>query len=168
MTESSSGSLVMKLASSTQSVSAFHSLLRTTQAAAREAAQSSPEGAAAFAESPGPQLVFEVISASSDGLQIEFRFASPSADHSPHPISAVAFTAFFDGLSDYIKSSPIRTLWGNVPTRGEAARRPGHETGPMDERMEQVVAELERLGDVEIRFAERQILLTRGGVQITP
>jgi hypothetical protein len=38
----------------------------------------------------------------------------------------------------------------------------------MDERMEQVVAELERLGDVEIRFAERQILLTRGGVQITP
>jgi hypothetical protein len=98
-----------------------------------------------------------VCGRASDRVQV---FSSPSADHTPHPISVIAFAAFIDGLSDYIKSSPIRTLWGNVPTRGAAE--------PMDELMEQVVAELERLGDVEIRFAERQILLTRGGVQITP
>jgi hypothetical protein len=34
--------------------------------------------------------------------------------------------------------------------------------------MEQVVIELERLGDVELVFGEREIRLTSGGVQITP
>jgi hypothetical protein len=160
--------LILGLPSATQSVSAFHSLLRTTQAAVREAAQSSPDGAAAFASSPAPQLVFQVIDTSSDGMVIEFRFAEPSADHAPHPVSESAFTAFMDGLSTYIKSSPIRTLWGNVPPRGDAARRPGNESGPMDDRMEQVVAELERLGDVSLQLGERRISLTRGGVEITP
>ena len=73
----SASSLVLRLPSSTQSVSAFHSLLRTTQAAAREAAQGSPEGAAAFASAPAPQLVFEVTDASNEGLLIEF-FNDPS------------------------------------------------------------------------------------------
>lgn len=161
----SADSLVLRLPSSTQSVSAFHSLLRTTQAAAREAAQSSPEGAAAFASAPAPQLVFEVTDVSGGGLQLEFRFAEPSAEHAPHPVSAMAFEAFLDGLSDYIKSSPMRTLWGNVPTRGE---RPGQESGPLDERMEQVLSELERLGDVELSSGERRIRLSSGGVDITP
>ena len=163
-----SDTLVLRLSSSTQSVSAFHSLLRTTQAAVREAAQSSPEGAAAFASSPTPQLVFKVAEASANELVIEFRFAEPSADHPPHSVSGAAFSAFMDGLSDYIKSSPIRTLWGDVPSRSDAARRPGHEAGPLDDRMEQVVIELERLGDVELVFGEREIRLTSGGVQITP
>ncbi len=161
----SASSLVLRLPSSTQSVSAFHSLLRTTQAAAREAAQGSPEGAAAFASAPAPQLVFEVTDASNEGLLIEFRFAEPSAEHATHPVSATAFEAFLDGLSAYIKSSPMRTLWGDVPTRGE---RPGQEGGPLDERMEQVMSELERLGNVELSLGDRRIRLTRGGVEITP
>ncbi len=160
--------LILGLPSSTQSVSAFHSLLRTTQAAIREAAQSSPEGAVAFTSSPAPQLVFQVIDTSSEGMVIEFRFAEPSADHAPHSVSQLAFTAFMDGLSTYIKSSPVRTLWGNVPPRGDAARRLGNESAPLDDRMEQVVAELERLGDVSLQLGERRISLTRGGVEITP
>ncbi len=160
--------LILGLPSATQSVSAFHSLLRTTQAAIREAAQSSPEGAVAFTSSPAPQLVFQVINMSSDDMVIEFRFAEPSANHAPHSVSPLALTAFMDGLSTYIKSSPIRTLWGNVPPRGDAARRPGNESAPLDERMEQVVAELERLGDVSLQLGERRISLTRGGVEITP
>ncbi|MBT3943403.1 MAG: hypothetical protein HOC77_12265 [Chloroflexi bacterium] len=158
-------SLILRLPSSTQSVSAFHSLLRTTQAAAREAAQSSPEGAAAFASSPAPQLIFEVTDASDDGLSLEFRFAEASAEHAPHPVSAMAFEAFLDGLSSYIKSSPMRTLWGDVPTRGE---RSGQESGPLDDRMEQVLSELERLGDIELSSGVRRIRLTSGGVEITP
>ena len=34
--------------------------------------------------------------------------------------------------------------------------------------MEQVMAELERLGDVELQFGKMRIQLTSGGVQITP
>lgn len=165
-------SLVLRLPSATQSVSAFHSLLRTTQAAVRAAAQTIPEGAAAFAVSPSPQLVFEIVEAGPAGLVIEFRFSDPSAGHAPHPVSGPAIAAFMDGFSSFIKSSPMRTLWGSVPARPTrveaAARRPGHEAGPLDERMEQVMAELERLGDVELQFRETRIQLTRGGVQITP
>ena len=84
MTATSTNSLVLKLASSTQSVSAFHSPLRTTQAAACEAAQSSPEGAAAFAACPAPQLVRAVTSASAEGLQIEFRFSRHRPPITPH------------------------------------------------------------------------------------
>ena len=66
----------------------------------------------------------------------------------------------------------MRTLWGSVPTRPmhpeAAARRAGHEPGPLAERMEQVMAELERLGDVELQFGKMRIQLTSGGVQITP
>ena len=173
--ETREDSLVLRLPSSTQSVSAFHSLLRTTQAAAREAAQTTPEGAAAFIASPSPQLVFQIVDAGPTGLVIEFRFSDPSTGHAPHPVSGPAFAAFMDGLSSVIKASPMRTLWGSVPTRPtrptrteEAARRPGHEPGPLDERMEQVISELERLGDVELQLGERRIHLTRGGVQITP
>ncbi len=166
--ETREDSLVLRLPSSTQSVSAFHSLLRTTQAAAREAAQTTPEGAAAFIASPSPQLVFQIVDAGPSGLVMEFRFSDPSAGHAPHPVSGPAFAAFMDGLSSFIKASPMRTLWGDVPARGEAARRTGHEPGPLDERMEQVMSELERLGDVELQLGERRIRLTRGGVQITP
>lgn len=161
-------SLVLRLPSSTQSVSAFYSLLRTTQAAAREAAQTTAEGATAFAASPSPQLVFQILKAAPAHLVIEFRFSDPSADHAPHPVSGAAFAAFMDGLSSFIKASPMRTLWGSVPARGEAARRPGHQPGPLDERMDQVMAELERLGDVELQFRKMRIQLTGGGVQITP
>lgn len=165
-------SLVLRLPSSTQSVSAFYSLLRTTQAAAREAAQTTPEGAVAFSASPSPQLVFEIVETGPSGLVIEFRFSYPSAGHAPHPVSGGAFTAFMAGFSSFIKSSPMRTLWGSVPARPmrpeASARRSGHEPGPLDERMEQVMAELERFGDVELQFRETRIQLTSGGVQITP
>lgn len=165
-------SLILRLPSSTQSVSAFYSLLRTTQAAAREAAQTTPEGAVAFASSPSPQLVFEIVEAGPAGLVIEFRFSDPSAGHAPHPVSGPAFAAFMDRFSSFIKASPMRTLWGSVPTRPmhpeAVARRSGHEPGPLAERMEQVMAELERLGDVELQFGKMRIQLTSGGVQITP
>ena len=161
----SNETMVLRLPSPTQSVSAWHSLVRTMQVAAREAAQSSPNTAVTFASSPVPQLVFEVTDISNNELSLEFRFVEQSAEHRPHMVSEMAFGEFLEGLSNYIKSSPMRTLWGSVPVRRE---RPGHENSALDERMEQVLIELERIGNVELSAGERHIRFTSSGVNITP
>ena len=59
----------------------------------------------------------------------------------------------------------MRTLWGSVPVRRE---RPGPENSALDERRDQVLIELERLGNVELSAGERHIRFTSSGVNITP
>ncbi len=166
------GVLTLRLGAASQSVSALSSLLRTLQAAAREAAQQTAEGAAAFASGPPPVMTVRLRpGAEASGPELMFAFSTGDDGSVVHSVSDAAFGALLDALGELLKSSPILTLWGRGAATGrrrvDRARR-SERTGPLGERMEQLRAELERLGEVELRYGDRRIRLSSGGVEIAP
>lgn len=153
--------LKIKLDSATQSVSAMSSLLRVMQAALRESARGTPEGAGPFAEKPEPILVVSA-SAGDDGgeLELKFAFADAATRRPIDALSKAAFASFLDAVESLLKSQPRRTLWGG-PARLSST---GDETA---DRIALAWQELSRLSNVSLELGNRRIEASESSIEIS-
>jgi hypothetical protein len=151
--------LTLTTGSSSLHVSALSSLLRTLQAAVRDAAHGAEAGARLLAAQPPPVLEVSVTGVAGEGLTLSFGFLGP--DGAPQAeLDAVAFPAFMSGLAAALRVSPQRTLWG-TPVR------PITHTTAENERMRLFLEDLVRLRDVTVSAGERTITISEGRVEAT-
>jgi hypothetical protein len=156
--------LVLQLDSATQPVSLMSSLLRTVQAAVREALVTVPSGAERFAEAPHPVLLTSIAeSGAGGGLELRFFFADPESSKPEPEVSRTAFGAFMDRLEEALKAQPQRMLWDS-PAR--PPRGPAESDGP-SARIRQLWDDLGRLPSIALAVGPRRVTVTRGSVEIT-
>ena len=135
-------------------VSSLSSLLRSVQAAVREAARTNTEANQVLSQPPQPVLVVSMTSRGDD-LILSFTFAS-TPDARPMPrLSELAFGAFLREFNELFKKLPQRGLWGQ--SVGGSAK--GHPQSDVSRRLDQVRSELRRFPRAGIRFAGRTILI---------
>ena len=152
--------LILRLASATQPASSLSSLLRTLQAAVREAVQATPEGAQRFAEATHPILLTSMREPEGEGgLELRFYFADRASSTRQPELSETAFAAFMDTLGQALKAQPQRMLW-------DAPSRPPRGGGPSP-RIRQVWDDLGRFKNVTLSVGTRRIAVSGGSVEIT-
>jgi len=156
--------LVLRLSSATLLVSSLSSLLRTVQAAVREAVLATPAGAQRFVETPHPVLLTSVRERPGEGgLELHFFFAELASSRPEPEFSKAAFAAFMDTLEETLKAQPQRMLWDapSKPPRGA-----GRGQGPSP-RIRQMWDDLGRFRNVTLSVGSRQITASGGSVEIT-
>lgn len=153
--------LKISLDSATQSVSAMSSLLRVMQAALRESARGTPEGAGPFAEKPEPILLVTTDSGSDGkGLELKFAFADAATRRPIDALSDAGFANFLDSVESLLKSQPRLTLWGG-PARLSSK---GNETA---DRIALAWQELSRLPNVSLELGDRRIEVSESSIEIS-
>jgi len=152
--------LILRLTSATQPASSLSSLLRTLQAAVREAVQAAPEGAQRFAEATHPILLTSIREPEEKGaLELRFYFADHASSTRQPELSETAFAAFMDTLEQALKAQPQRMLW-------DTPSRPPRGGGPSP-RIRQVWDDLGRFKNVTLSVGARRIAVSGGSVEIT-
>ena len=152
--------LILRLTSATHPASSLSSLLRTLQAAVREAVQATPEGAQRFAEATHPILLTSIRKPEGEsGLELRFHFADHSSSTRQPELSETAFAVFMDTLEQTLKAQPQRMLW-------DAPSRPPRGGGPSP-RIRQVWNDLGRFNNVTLSVGTRRIAVSGGSVEIT-
>jgi len=155
--------LVVKLSPATQLVSALSSLLRTLQAAVRETALATPEGARRFGEAPHPVLLASLgVPAGGDGIELRFSFAEHISSRPEPEFSKAAFGAFMDRLEGTLKAQPQRMLW-DAPSRPPRTGRPSQAAS---ERIRLLWEDLGRFRRVVLSVGTRRITVSGDAVEI--
>ena len=150
-------SLLLALASPVQQVSLLSSLLRTLQAAVRDAAQGTEQGKKLFAGQRQPILT---VTAASDGgqLTLSFAFSGEAKPDELDELGRATFRVFMSEAGLMLKAGPQRTLWGTPA-------RPIAKASAENERMTLFLADLVRLGDVTLTRGGQAIAISDGKVE---
>ena len=155
--------LSLCLRGAAQPVSAVSSILRTLQAAIRDAAHTRPEVLAALQTRPLPILLVSPTSLSKSDRVIAFNlcFSDPNTQTPVAEISIAVFRSFMDAMDLAIKTMPQRTLWGH------AVRLPGTTGASPSRRIAALLAELVRFRHANIKFDNRQVTAHNGSLEIS-
>jgi len=151
--------LTIRLNSATQHVSGLSSLLRTLQAAVRDAAQKTEAGAKMLAAQPAPVMGVTVRGGAGRPLELAFHFSGPDGIAIAE-LDAAAFGAFMSELAAALKITPQRTLWATP-------LRPLIRSAGDNERMRLFLEDMSRIGGVEISWGGRMVALSEGRVEST-
>lgn len=149
--------LSVRIRASSLHVSTLSSLLRTLQAAVRDAAQGSEAGKRMLAAQPAPVLAVDTAAAAGGPVTLSFRFTDADGG-TLHELNGAAFGAFMSGLEAALKVSPQRAMWGRPV-------RPLVRSAAESERLRLFLEDLVRLGDVTISAGRRQIVIAEGRVE---
>ena len=150
--------LSLCLLGAAQPVSAVSSILRTLQAAIRDAAHTRPQVLAALQTRPLPILLVFPTSLSKSDKAIAFNlcFADPNTQTPISEISIAVFRSFMDAMDLAIKTMPQQTLWGH------AVRLPGTTDTSPSRRIAALLAELGRFPYAIIKFDNRRVTAHNG------
>lgn len=149
--------LTLRIVRGPHHVSTLSSLLRSLQAAVREAAADTDAGAA-FRDRSGPSLMAEIDAHPDGGAAVRFRFVN--ADGSPAPgVSSSSFAAFLSRVETALATLPQRTLWGTTV-------RMGGSSPAGSERIRQFLEDLTRLEDASVEIGRRRIELREGALWV--
>jgi hypothetical protein len=150
--------LTLHVSSAKQHVSLMSSLLRTLQAAVRDAAQDSEEGRRLLSAQPAPALSVAIATGADSQMTLAFRFEGPAGEHIPG-LNETAFGAFMSELAAALKVTPQRTLWG-TPVR------PLVRSAAEKERLKIFLEDLVRLGDVTVSAGSQRIVISDGRIDM--
>ena len=149
--------LSVRIGSSSLHVSTLSSLLRTLQAAVRDATQGSEAGKRMLAAQPAPVLVVDTVAAAGGPVTLSFRFTGPDGE-TLHELNSAAFGAFMSGLEAALKVTPQRAMWGRP-------LRPLVRSAAENERLRLFLEDFVRLGAVTISVGGRRIVIAEGRVE---
>lgn len=135
-------------------VSGLSSLLRTFQAAVRDAAHETDAGRMLSVQPP-PVLALRF--AHGPGLSIEFGFVDQAGGGLPD-LDRAAFGAFMDALAAALKITPQRSLWGTPA-------RPLVRSAGENERLKLFLEDLLRMGDVQVSCRGRSVAIRDGRIE---
>lgn len=155
--DSSESALTLGIGSAGLHVSTLSSLLRTLQAAVRDATQGSEAGRRLLAAQPAPVLTVEIPATAGGPLLLSFSFTGPEGG-TLHELNTTAFGAFLSGLEAALQVTPQQTMWGRPV-------RPLIRSAAENERLRLFLEDLVRLGDVTISAGARQIVIREGRVE---
>ena len=150
--------LIMRIGEGAHAVSALSSLLRTMQAAVRECAARTDEGASLFDRHPAPLLTAEFAHDGEAGTRIMLQFCDGTGAPIPE-LSESAFGAFMRELGVAISAQSQRTLWG-------ASTRPRPPSGDSSSRVHLFLDDLTRLGTAAIVLGDRKIEVRDGSIWV--
>jgi hypothetical protein len=155
--------LSLCLSGTAQPVSAVSSILRTLQAAIRDAARTRPQVLAALQTRPLPILLVSTTNLSNSDRAIAFNlcFADPNTQTPISEISIAVFQSFMGAMDLAIKTMPQRTLWGH------AVRLPGTTDASPSRRIAALLAEFVRFRYAIIKFDNRQVTAHNGSLEIS-
>ncbi len=148
-------SLTLRLSSNTCSVSALSSMLRTLQAAIRDAASRSQAAENLSTHQPAPLLMVRT-SSQGEALTLSLVFAVGGSEPL-EDVSAAAFSAFMEEISEVLSAQPHMTLWGTRPKAGG---------GPASKRMQLFLDDIVRLGEVELEAQGHRVRFTSSGISM--